>query len=173
MPRSAANASAVHQNGTGAKEVHTLSTGVRVTLSYVPSMLIQEAQYIIPDPPVPQIFLEKQNRVVDNPNDPAYAEALEAAKNKRTMAAFDVMISFGVKLADGLPKDESWLKQLRRVGGRGSVNLADYDLTDKDDLEFLYLRFVAFQTSEDFNILNKVIISEADVQERVETFPSN
>jgi hypothetical protein len=170
MPR-AANPAA--NNGAGEKEIHTLSTGVRVTLNYVPSMLVQEAQQTVPNPPVPQIFLEKQNRVVDNPMDERYVKELENAESKRTMAAFDVMVSFGVRLVDGLPKDKGWLKQLRRVGGRGSVDLNQYDLDDPEDLEFLYLRFVAFQTASDFNILNKVIITEADIQEKVESFPGN
>jgi len=94
-------------------------------------------------PPVPVVWIEAKEREEENPNDPRYIEAVEEVQRKRADAIFDALCTFGVELVDGLPEDEKWIKRLKLLERRGSLNLSGFDLNDDFDLEFLYKRYVA------------------------------
>lgn len=130
-------------SGQGEQEEVTLSTGVRVRLHPVSSSLVEEMKAAIPMPPVPVVYIEAKDREEENPNDPRYIDAVEEVNRKRGDAILDALLIFGVELLDGLPEDKVWLKQLRLLERRGTLNLSGFDLEDDFDLEFLYKKYVA------------------------------
>ena len=130
-------------SGQGDTEVVTLSTGVVVRLKPVSSSLVEEMKAAIPMPDVPVVWIEAKEREEENPNDPRYIEAVEEVNRKRADAIFDALCTFGVELVDGLPEDDLWLKKLKLLSTRGSLDLSGFDLEDDFVLEFLYKRYVA------------------------------
>jgi len=132
--------------------VVTLSTGVRAILTPVASTLIQDVMSEVPDPPVPMWFNPEKERDEPNPLDPEYTRALAAAEKKRSDAALDAVILFGVELPDGVPEDDRWIKNLRYLEKRKRIDLSDFDLEDEFEREFVYKRYVAV-AGEDFNTI--------------------
>ena len=130
-------------SGQGDTEIVTLSTGVVVRLKPVSSSLVEEMKAAIPMPDVPVVWIEAKEREEENPNDPRYIEAVEEVNRKRADAIFDALCTFGVELVDGLPEDDLWLKKLKLLSTRGSLDLSGFDLEDDFVLEFLYKRYVA------------------------------
>lgn len=129
--------------GQGESEVVTLSTGVTVRLKPVSSSLVEEMKGAVKMPPVPTVWIEAKEREEENPNDPKYIEDVQAAERQRADAVFDALAVFGVELEDGLPEDDAWLKKLKLLERRGSIDLSGFNLKDEFDLEFLYKRYVA------------------------------
>ncbi len=66
-----------------ARDIITLSTGVRGRIRPVPAGLIDEVVSRIPDPEVPRQFIEDKGREELNPFDPAYIEAVAKARAVR------------------------------------------------------------------------------------------
>ena len=130
-------------SGQGESTIVTLSTGVVVQLHPVSSSLVEEMKAAIKMPPVPVVWIEAKEREEENPNDPRYIEACEEVQRKRADAIFDALCTFGVELVDGLPEDDTWIKKLRFLERRGTLDLSGFNLTDEFDLEFLYKRYVA------------------------------
>ena len=124
-------------------EIFELSTGVRVRLNPVSSSLVEEMKASISMPKVPVVYIEAKDREEENPNDPAYIEEVEEVQRKRSDAILDALITFGVELIDDLPESDSWLRKLRFLEKRGSLDLSGFNLEDDFDLEFLYKRYVA------------------------------
>lgn len=120
-----------------------LSTGIRVRLNPVSSALVEEIKSSVPMPDVPKVYIKEKEREEENPNDPAYIEAVEVANAKRSDAMFDALVLFGIELVDGLPEDDLWLKKLRRLERKGHLDFSGLDLDDEFDLEYLYKRYVA------------------------------
>lgn len=129
--------------GQGDSEIVTLSTGVVVRLKPVSSSLVEEMKGAIKMPPVPVVYIEAKEREEENPNDPRYIDEVEDVNRRRADAIFDALCTFGVELVDGLPEDTMWIKKLRFLEKRGTLDLSGFDLEDDFDLEFLYKRYVA------------------------------
>lgn len=121
----------------------TLSTGVVVKLRPVSASLVEDIRNAIKMPEVPVVYIEAKDREEENPNDPRYVAAIEEANAKRGIATLDALVTFGVELVEGLPEDESWLKNLKRLEKMGVLDLSGFDLSDDFDLEFLYKRYIA------------------------------
>ena len=154
---------------TGPGEV-TLSTGVRVRLRPVPAWLVQEAQARVEDPPVPNWHNPDKDRDEPNPSDPAYLAALTRNQVRRAEAATDVLVLYGVQLVEGVPPDDTWLPRLRFAAKRGALDLADYDLTDPIEREFVFVKFTAMG-SDDWALLGRVAgLSGEDVDRAVKSF---
>jgi hypothetical protein len=130
------------EQGDGTAVV-TLSTGVRARLSPVSSSLVEDMKNAVEMPKVPVVWIEAKEREEENPNDPRYIEAVNAAEMRRSDAIFDALCMFGVELEDGLPEDDKWLRKLKLLEKRGRMDLSGFDLKDEFDLEFLYKRYVA------------------------------
>lgn len=126
----------------------TLSTGIRARITPVSAALITDSQGKIQDPPIPKWFNPDKEREEENPNDPAYLQALTDADKRRTTAAIDAAVMFGVELVDGLPEDDRWLTNLRFMERRGHLSLDEFDLDDVLDLEFLYKRYIAVSAED-------------------------
>ena len=132
-----------------------LSTGVGVRIVPISASLIMEVQQHIPFPPVPIIFDEDKNQTYENPNHPAYIRDVEEVETKRSTAAMDAIVMFGVELIDGVPEDKTWLRKLKTMDKNGVIGLNVYDFEDEIDLEFLYKKFIAVST-EDFQLISSM-----------------
>lgn len=156
-----------HSNGDG---IVTLSTGIRGRFKSVPAMTIEAAQAMIKDPPVPLQAIEGRDHPVENPVDPDYIKARMEANRERGEAAIDVMVLFGLELVDGLPDDDTWLKQLKFLEKRGHLDLSSYDLKDEVEREFVYKRFIATGSDDLVAIGQMSGLKDKDVQAAREAF---
>lgn len=120
--------------------------GVHVSLVAVPVGLVQDAQSHIKPPKVPSYYNEDKGREEENPTHPDYLNAVQEYEEKRTQAALDTMIMFGIEL-DGLPTDDSWLKRIKLLGKRGTLELSNVDFDDSIEQEFLFKKYVVATTS--------------------------
>ena len=146
-----------------------LSTGVEAILKPLPSGAIQEAQSKIKDPSVPIQTLD-DGREVENPTHPDYLAARQDTLMKRAKVGLDVAAALCVELVNGLPENDKWLKKLKRLERLGHIDLSLYDLKDEDDLEYIYIRFVAL-SNDDFEVINALSgISQEDVDAAKEMF---
>ena len=154
-------------------EIITLKTGDRVELLPVSASLIDEVTSRIEEPEIPMWHNKEKDRDEPNPSDPKYLKELEGIERKRGIAALDAMIMFGVKLTDGMPEDDWWLKRLKFMEDRKMLDLTGYDLEDELSLEFLYKRFIAVDT----DLINKISevsgMSGEEIEQAQKSFPSN
>lgn len=139
-------------------EPQLLSTGVRARLKSVSATLIDSVTSRIVDPPIPRVYIEEKGREMANPDDPDYQAALAENQRLRGLAALDAIIMFGVELADPVPADGKWLERLRFMEKRGLLSLAEYNLDDPMELEFVYKRLVAVSPAdiERLNRMNRI-----------------
>lgn len=149
------------------EKVITLRSGVRVRLKPVPDMVVQRAMAKINKPKVPMWYNPDKEREEPNPNDPDYLEAVRRAEEERGMVAMDVSIMFGCELIDQIPDDRKWVQRLRKVAG------IEIDDSDEFELEFAYLKYVAFANSADMNYVTGIDMTEADVENAGATFRSD
>lgn len=156
-----------------------LSSGVRARIVPVAAGLLEEAQSSIKPPPVPKWFNPDKQKEEENPNDPSYLEALRELDAKRTRAALDILIMFGVVLLDEngddtcAPEEGAWIGRLKWLERRGQIDLSGLDLSDDIDREFAYKKYVAVLAPDLNVVLRKSGFSEEDVQAALESFPDN
>jgi hypothetical protein len=157
-------------------EVVELSTGYLAEISPVSLSILNDVQLTIKMPEVPTWFNENKGKEEENPNDPAYLAAVQDVDTRRNLAAADAMIMFGVQLVDtqGSPfrydDDMHWLKKLRYFEKRGLLSLADFDLEDDFDLEFLFKKYVAVGAADIMTIGKMSGVSEEAVQSAQASF---
>ena len=157
-----------HRNGTGPEPV-TLSTGIRAILKPAPAMLITDVQTQIKYPPTPVQKLD-DGREVENPMHPDYIQACKEVDEKRRDASIDVMVLFGVELVDGIPKDDTWIVNLRYLEKKGKINLSELDFDDPMDREFAYKKYFVIG-NEDAQLLARINgITDQDLDQARESF---
>jgi hypothetical protein len=115
--------------------------GVNVRLVAVPVGLIQDAQSRLKIPKVPTFFNDSKGREEENPVDPDYLMKVDKYNEDRGIAALDTMLMFGIEI-DGLPENDSWLKKIKWLHKRGTLDLSAVDFDDEIDLEFLFKKYV-------------------------------
>jgi len=153
-------------------DVITLSTGYKAKINVVAATLIDDVISLIKDPPVPMWRNEEKDRDEPNPGHPDYLKLLGETEHKRNTAAMDTMIMFGVDLIDGVPEDDKWIGKLKMMVKRGMLDLSAYELTDKDDKEFLFKRYIAVGV-EDLGLISaKSGITSNDVKKAEDSFRS-
>ena len=153
-----------------------LSTGHWAIIHPVSAPLIDEASSRVPEPRPPEVFVDDKGRKEENPNDPDYLRALERLDVERSMAAIDVMIMMGIELVneDGTPyeiePDGRWRKQLKMLQKMGRIDLERYDLTDPDEMEFVFKKYIATATA-DIPVLSAFSGMDAgEIDDAVKTF---
>lgn len=145
----------------------------------ISTILITDAQATVKDPPVPTFFNEEKGREEENPNHPDYINAVNEAMVKRFFRVIDAVVLFGMTLCDedgnesGLPEDSSWLKQLKFLEKRGSVDLSEFDLDDDFDLEFLFKRYIAVGNTELTLLTSLSGVTEEEITRAEESFPGD
>lgn len=121
--------------------------GVRVKLVAVPVGVVQDALAYLEPPKVPKWMNEEKGREENNPNDPDYVAAVEKYEQQQGIASMETMAMFGIELPDGLPQDDSWLKKIKYLAKRGTLNLDNVDWNDETEIEFLFKRYVVATVS--------------------------
>lgn len=150
-----------------------LSTGIRARIVPVAASLIDEAVARIRDPQVPVAMNDDKGREEENPLDPVYLEAMADAKRKRVRAGLDVMIMFGIELADGVPEDDGWVKRLQLMEKMGHLDLGEFDFDDPIEREFLYKSFITVASADLIRLGVLSGISRTEVAEAAANFPDN
>jgi len=145
------------------ERIRTLRSGVRVKLNPVPDMLVQRVMSKIKKPKVPMWYNPDKERQEPNPQDPDYQDAVRVAEEERGIAAMDTSIMFGAELVDGLPDDRSWIRKLRYMG-------IEVDEDDEFELEFAYLKYIAFANSADMEYVLQADLQERDIENAGATF---
>jgi hypothetical protein len=154
------------------KQVYKLSTGVEFTAKSVPSMLIYDAQQQVrmPDPPRVKITQGGQTFWTENSGDPRYIERCEEVQRERNMRALTVMISAGLVLHSKLPESDAWLRKIKNLVDLSSYTNEDGTI-DKEEMEYLYLRYYGIQSKEDYEMVaNAVSVTEEAVADAVDSF---
>jgi hypothetical protein len=160
------------KNGDQDDGITILTTGIKARLVPVGASLIDDVVAQVKNPKVPVFFDEKKGREEENPNDPDYIQACTDATRQRNMAAMDAMILFGMILVDPLPEDNIWLQKLQWLQKRSVLNLDEYNLEDKFDLEFLYKRYIACGTIDLITLGRKAGLNKEDIEEAARSFKS-
>lgn len=159
----------------GAKQVFTLSTGHQFEATPVNSMLIYDAQeqYKYPDVPKIQISQGGSKFWVDNSSDPTYQERFAAVERQRNMAALSTIIQNGIKLVSPMPDTGAWLRKVRRLVDLSLYEDENGEITG-EDLEYLFLRYVAIASAEDYQLIfSSATLTEERVQEEMAAFPGD
>lgn len=168
--RRAAIVTAKEKRRVTTDEIVVLSTGVRAKINPVSATLIDAVQAKIQDPDPPLVFIDEKGREEPNFSDPKYIRAMERANTDRVLAAMDAMVLFGVHLVDGLPEDESWLRNLQLLEKMGTLDLSDLDLNDALEREFAYKRYFAMGLQDIALVANATGLSEEDIAQAEATF---
>jgi hypothetical protein len=161
---------------------YTLVNGVVLAFKQVPALIVQRAQMAIPRPEVPKVYIEDQDRFEENPNDPAYAAALNDWLYSMAEAELNVGLMLGVEiehLPDGMFKvdDDDWIDDALSVADVMGIDLGIE--REKVRGRWLdYLRYYIITSEEDLMVITRAVstrvaLSEADVQTAVATFRRN
>lgn len=103
------------------KDTIELSTGVILKQKTVPVLRAQALISRFKYPPVPELYDEKKDRMIRNPNSPEYMQMKAEIDTERGLAVIDLAIASGTEMVhvpDHLPKldDEEWLTELVETG---------------------------------------------------------
>src|SRR3972149_7775442 len=95
-----------------------LSNGIVLRIKPMPPLLLNDIANSIPEPEMPKIFIEEDNRYEDNPDHPAYIKALNDRANEVGIRTINAIISVGsevVSIPDGVlrPEDNGWPKRTK------------------------------------------------------------
>lgn len=158
-----------------AKEV-VLTSGVKVRLVSVPSMLLLQLTRQLQEPEVPMWHNPDKDRDEPNPMDPAYIKAVENYKADMGQLTTRAYLANGVKVLEPLPEDkypeqdDSWIEGLEYIGidvpknglGRYVAWLQYHILGDADLTDILTGIAVAGG-----------VVTEEQVQQAAESFRDN
>lgn len=151
---------------------YKLSTGYEFTANPVNSMLVYDAQEQFPFPEPPKVQIKQGGSMVwmDNPSDSTYQERFNQVERQRNMAALSCVIQNGIRLEGEVPPEREWLRKVRR-----QVNLSLYEDDNGEitgeDLEYLFLRYVAIASADDYSLVfNSATLTEEAVQDAADSF---
>ena len=156
--------------GKKTENVVTLSTGIQAILRPVSASLLQDVMSRIVDPAEPWVMNEEKGRKEIDPYDTEYLAKIASNNRERARASMDAMAMFGIDLVDGLPEDTTWLKRLRQFEKLGYLDLAQFDLEDDIDQEFLYKRYIALGNQDLMDIGRMSGIRQEDIAEAEASF---
>lgn len=173
---------AAHSNGIGPVTSYTLANGIVLKLKPVPPLALRAASARIPEPVVPKVRIESQDRDEDNPNDPNYQMAVMQKSVDQTNAMFTVALLVGTAvdhIPDGLygPDDDGWITELREalaLVGDEAEPVAIREAPER--ARYLdWLRLYAVVTDADLYMLSMilvqgVVLSESEVQAAMASF---
>ena len=156
----------------------TLSSGVVLRYIPVPLLRIQSIVNKFVYPPVPELWDEKRDQKIRNPNHPIYLEERDQVDLKRTNAVLDAIIAFGMEIVtapENLPKIEEngWIEECK--------DFFFIDINPQSDRarKLAWIKFVAIVDTEDFRLISKAFnlslgVSEGRVAEAMrDRFPDN
>ena len=136
--------------------LYTTTSGYDILIRNVPHLVLERSASDIPAPEVPTFWNESAKEFQENPNDPAYIDAIIEFSSKREQAMLDAMISFGVVTDAEKPNKKELVAELkemdRAVDGK---LLVGYDLTSDRHLDILWKKFYVLGAAVDLAALQK------------------
>lgn len=137
------------------KDKMTLSSGVKIRIVPLPPLLIEVVDAQFPEPPIPEVEVEVHGKKVmqSNPDDPDYIGQKAKVASDRGYAMADLCLLKGVEVT--MPKDESWLEELRLIG----IKVGD----SKAHKRLAYLRSVAVATLDDLTGVTSRVLAMSGV----------
>lgn len=150
-----------------------LSSGIVLKVKAVPPYLVRQAAKNVARPQPPKIRLEDKNVEEENPDDPAYQDALGRHAVKAAEAASDLMLMAGTEVAslsDGQvpPESDEWLELVEFVG-------VEVDRRSKHARYLAWLKFYAITTEADLASLLAAVgrgigLKDEEVDQSVDSF---
>jgi len=147
-----------------------LSTGIPAMIVPVGATLIEEVVSHIPDPEVPMWHNPDKNRDEPNPNHPDYLKALQDTQRKRSIAAMETLLVFGLSVL--MPQDDAWIDKLKFLEKRGAIDLSDIDFDDEMERDLAYKKFIAVGTTDLMLLGAKAGLNRQDVEQAAKQFQS-
>jgi len=153
--------------------VITLTSGVKVKLHPVGTYVMREAHMKIRKPLVPHAphpnDPNDKTKSIENPNDPAYQDALVDYDNEIERVSVDALCLFGIEIVDGYPvEDTRWFKNLKTM--KLIEKDVEYDSLDEYDIEFLYKKYVIATPPIMMKLSVLSGLTQAEVDKSVESF---
>jgi len=168
--------------GKSSPNLLTLGTGVVLRVKPVSPLLIRRAAASIPEPEVPQLFLEDKGREEANPDDPEYKRALQKYSEEVEEASTLLMLAAGTEVVEvpeemESPEGETWLSQVEEIM---SFTGAEFD-PKRDRLDtrigryLVWLQYYAIRSLQDLVKLLSTLaelsgVSEEAVAKAVSSF---
>ena len=150
--RSKSKEKTTKSNGLGKKGKnmeHTLSSGVKVVFTRIPESIATDVMVNS----FKHLKFDDKGNLKDTKN---VTEQLEAAS--KIQKYHNKLIAFGVSLVGEISDyvelagiGDNWLNKLKYA----ETDLSAFDLTDTNDLTFIFLRHYGFKSPEDFEALSK------------------
>jgi hypothetical protein len=152
----------------------TLSTGVRARIKTVAASLIDKVTSRIPEPVVPmEPNLDKEGRLEPNPLSPVYEAAVKAYNKARGEAATEALVMFGIELIDPIPDTKEWMDKLQFLAKHNRLDLTEFDLENKVDIEYLYKSMIAVGADDLKLIMSSASIPAEAKAEAEKSFPGD
>lgn len=162
----------------GDPTVFVAATGVRLKLKRVSQMIVADAKRRLPEPRVPKWINPDKEREEENPNDPAYVEALYNYRYDTSMLALRVYLIMGTEPILPLPSG---------MVPAESTEWSDAIMAADDGVEipesgprryFCWLKYYALPDDEVMQVMTKIIrlsgkTLEEDVRRAQESFRGN
>lgn len=148
----------------------TLSNGIVLDCRPVPPLLVNAVNEEFQDPPVPKVVDQDKGREIENPNDPAYLDAVTRVSSLRESAVIDLVLAVGTSVKtvpDGYyapEQDEwiAWVEMAQKVTGRAFA----IDRDDKQKRYIAWLRFYALETGTDLKLAAQMPLQLAGINEQ-------
>lgn len=133
---------------------HTLSSGVKVEFTRIPESIATDVMvHSFSD-----LKFDKNGQLKDTQKlDEQLAAAAKIQSYHNKLIAYGVTLVGSIEDYTNVPEiGTKWLSKLKRA----DVDLSKYDLTDDDDLEFIFLRHYAFKSAADFEALSRFTLGQ-------------
>ncbi len=135
---------------------YTLSTGIKVNFSRLPPNINQDVVLAT----FGGMKFDKEGKLKDTSDT---TENIKTAT--KVMKYHSTLITWGVELVGTISEyveqgfvPKKWLKLLQQSE---ILDLSKYDFDDEDDIKFLFLRYYAFKSQDDWALLSSQVVGEA------------
>lgn len=178
----AAAIAATIETGQAAKRIteFKMENGIVLTIKPVPPLILRNAARHVLDPEVPKVYIEHADRTEDNPSDPQYLLDIEAAQERRSMAALTAALLVGTEVKsvpEGSPgpDDDEWIENLKAINEVVGITMEIHDEKGSRARYLDWLRLVAIGSEVELFILTRILtvgvaLTNAEVQAAAESF---
>jgi hypothetical protein len=152
-----------------------LSTNVVLHIRPIAPRIIMQVLENFKAPKVPSVYDKEKERAIENPQDPAYLQAIEVYQTERGLALLDACIALGTELEtipEGVtPLDsEDWIDELAVAG-------VTFDASRPRIRYAMWVKTVAAVSEEDLLLVTKHVmrlsgVTKEDVDTALNSFRS-
>lgn len=170
------------ETGQASKRIteYTMENGVVLTIKPVPPLILRQAARHVLDPEVPMAHIDHADRDEPNPSDPQYLADIEAAQERRSMAALTAALLVGTEFRsapEGVPgpDNDEWIENLKAINEVVGITMEIHDEPGSKARYLDWLRLVAISSETELHILTRILtigvaLTNAEVQAAAESF---